>query len=154
MRSEVFVNFLGYKEPNLMYLMRCKGVCRGGEAEHPEGEEANQIACAPTKVHQSDCLCPNQGTPRETERGGPCRPIATEVNRDSGSTNERDPSLIGSLGLTCRYKRFCSAWAAPVGPVQNIFFPIVHNINFSVPIIQQASPTVRQGHQSLYACLW
>ncbi len=26
---------------------------------------------------------------RETERGGPCRPIATEVNRDSGSTHGR-----------------------------------------------------------------
>jgi hypothetical protein len=64
MRSEVFVNFLGYKEPNLMYLMRCKGVCRGGEgAEHPEGgEEANQISCAPTKVHQSDRLSSCQGT--------------------------------------------------------------------------------------------
>ncbi len=47
-----------------MYLMRCKGVCRGGEgAEHPEGgEEANQIACAPTKVHQSDCVSSCQGT--------------------------------------------------------------------------------------------
>jgi hypothetical protein len=26
---------------------------------------------------------------RETERGGPCRPIETEVNRDSGSTYGR-----------------------------------------------------------------
>jgi hypothetical protein len=26
---------------------------------------------------------------RETERGGPCRPIETEVNRDSGSTYDR-----------------------------------------------------------------
>jgi hypothetical protein len=29
------------------------------------------------------------GPPRETERGGPCRPIATEVNRDSESTYDR-----------------------------------------------------------------
>ncbi len=29
------------------------------------------------------------GTSRETERGGPCRPIETEVNRDSGSTYGR-----------------------------------------------------------------
>ena len=29
------------------------------------------------------------GETRETERGGPCRPIETEVNRDSGSTYDR-----------------------------------------------------------------
>jgi hypothetical protein len=29
------------------------------------------------------------GVTRETERGGPCRPIETEVNRDSGSTYGR-----------------------------------------------------------------
>jgi len=28
-------------------------------------------------------------TPRETERGGPCRPIETEVNRDSKNTYDR-----------------------------------------------------------------
>ena len=27
MRSEVFVNFLGYKEPNLIHLPCCKGLC-------------------------------------------------------------------------------------------------------------------------------
>jgi hypothetical protein len=29
------------------------------------------------------------GRTRETERGSPCRPIETEVNRDSGSTYDR-----------------------------------------------------------------
>ncbi len=33
-------------------------------------------------------------------------------------------------------------WSAdPVGPVQNIFFPIVHNFKLSVPIVQLAGPT-------------
>ena len=27
MKDEVFVNFLGYREPNLQYVMRCKGLC-------------------------------------------------------------------------------------------------------------------------------
>jgi hypothetical protein len=36
------------------------------------------------------------GKTRETERGGPCRPIATEVNRDSGSTYGR-VSFLGYL---------------------------------------------------------
>ena len=30
MKSETFVNFLGYKEPNLVHLARCKGMCREG----------------------------------------------------------------------------------------------------------------------------
>ncbi len=34
--------------------------------------------------------------------------VETEVNGDSGSTDERDPSLVGSLGLSCPYKRFLS----------------------------------------------
>jgi hypothetical protein len=36
---------------------------------------------------------------RETERGGPCRPIETEVNRDSGSTYDR-VSFLGYLPKT------------------------------------------------------
>jgi hypothetical protein len=44
--------------------------------------------------------------------------------------------------------------AALVGPVKNIFFPIIHNFYLSVPIVQQAGLTGRQGPQSLYACLW
>ena len=43
MRDELFVNFLGYKEPNLVYLWRCKGVC---------GEAVSPIACAPTKLKE------------------------------------------------------------------------------------------------------
>ncbi len=37
-------------------------------------------------------------TSRETERGGTCRPIATEVNRDSGSTYDR----VSFLGYALR----------------------------------------------------
>ncbi len=34
-----------------MYLMRCKGRCGEGAVQvEGEGEETNQIACAPTKV--------------------------------------------------------------------------------------------------------
>jgi hypothetical protein len=41
LKDELFVNFLGYKEPNLVYLWRCKGVC--GEARSP-------VACSATRV--------------------------------------------------------------------------------------------------------
>lgn len=44
MKDEVFVNFLGYREPNLQYVMRCKGVC---------GESLDsQASCVPTKIVQ------------------------------------------------------------------------------------------------------
>jgi hypothetical protein len=57
--------------------------------------------------------------------------VETEVNGDSKSTNERGPSLVGSLGLTCRYKRFlfclmCSSRS-------------VHNISIHFP--QSPSPS-------------
>jgi len=43
MKSELFVNFLGYREPNLMYIMRCKGLC---------GDEESPTSCAATRVRQ------------------------------------------------------------------------------------------------------
>jgi hypothetical protein len=45
--------------------------------------------------------------------------VETEGNGDSKSMNDRGPSLIGSLGLSCRY---------------NIFFLTVHYFNAFVPI--------------------
>ena len=41
MKSEVLVSFLGYKEPNLMHVMRCKGLCSSGAL--------SPVACVPTK---------------------------------------------------------------------------------------------------------
>jgi hypothetical protein len=48
---------------------------------------------------------------------------------------------------------FCLALAAPVGPVQNIFFLTVHYFNSFVPIVQQAGQAVVQGRLSLNVCL-
>ena len=45
MKEAVFVNFLGYREPNLQYVMRCKGVCGIQETS----SESSQ-ACVPTRV--------------------------------------------------------------------------------------------------------
>ncbi len=38
---------------------------------------------------------------RETREGWPLLTVETEVNGDSKSANERDPSMVGSLGLSC-----------------------------------------------------
>ena len=41
MKKEVLVSFLGYKEPDLMHVMRCKGIC--------SSDAISPVACAPTK---------------------------------------------------------------------------------------------------------
>ncbi len=61
------------------------------------------------------------GRPRENREGWPLLTIETGVNGDSKSTNERGPSLVGSLGLSCRYERFF------------VLIALVHPIFFSSP---------------------
>ncbi len=57
---------------------------------------------------------------RETIEWWPLLNVETEVNGDSKSSKERGPFLVVLSGLSCRYRYFCSALAALVGPVQNI----------------------------------
>ena len=40
-KHELFVNFLGYKGSNMIYLNRCKGLCE------------NNVNCRPSKVRQT-----------------------------------------------------------------------------------------------------
>jgi hypothetical protein len=73
--------------------------------------------------------------------------VETEVNGDSKRTNDRVPSLVGSLdSSSCRYNRFCPALAAPVSLVQNIIFTLL------VPIAHQLGQAGVLGRLSL--CLW
>jgi hypothetical protein len=63
------------------------------------------------------------------------------------------------VGLVVPEKEiFCSGLAAPVGPVQNIFFLTVHYFTSFVPIAQQAGQAAGQapvlGRLSLCMCLW
>jgi hypothetical protein len=59
---------------------------------------------------------------RETRQGRPLFTVETEANGDSRSTYERNPSLVGSLGSLCRYKRFlsCLGFSSRPSTVQNI----------------------------------
>jgi hypothetical protein len=41
MKKELLVSFMGYKEPDLMHVMRCKGICPNGAM--------SPVACVPTK---------------------------------------------------------------------------------------------------------
>jgi hypothetical protein len=54
---------------------------------------------------------------------------------------------------TCK-RDFYPALAAPVGPVQNIFFLTAHYFNLCAPIAQQPGYAVVQGRPSPNMCLW
>jgi hypothetical protein len=51
--------------------------------------------------------------------------------------------LVGSLGLSCRYKRLCSV------QLKKILFLTIHYLNPSVPIAWQAGQAVVLGRLSL-----
>jgi hypothetical protein len=70
--------------------------------------------------------------------GRPLPTVETEVNGDSKSTNESDPSLVSSLDLSDLYERFGSALAALVGPVENCVFLTVHHLIPFVPLTRWA----------------
>ncbi len=77
-------------------------------------------------------------------KGSKLLTFETEANGDSKSTNERGPpSLVGCT------RDFCSALAALVGPVQNIYFLNVHFFSSFVPIAQQAGQAAVLGRLSL-----
>ncbi len=48
----------------------------------------------------------DQVWPERLESGGRLPTVETEVHGDSKSTNERGPSLVGSVGFSCWYTRF------------------------------------------------
>jgi hypothetical protein len=87
---------------------------------------------------------------RKTREGWPLLTVETEVNGDSelGSTNERGPFLIGSLGLSCRYNRFLSFLGCSSRPSATYFFLAVHFFNSFVLNAHQAGQAA-----VLVACL-
>ncbi len=61
---------------------------------------------------------------RETREGWPLLAVETEVNGESENTNERGPSLGGSLGLSCRYKNFFSCLGCSSRPSKKFIFSL------------------------------
>ncbi len=94
---------------------------------------------------------------RETRKGWHLLTVETEVNGDSKSTNERDPSLVGSSAMSCRYKYksflFCLGCSSRPS-TKYIFFLAVHYFNAFISIAQQAGQAVMLGCLSLSMCLW
>jgi hypothetical protein len=60
---------------------------------------------------------------RETRKGRPLLTVETEVNGDSKNINERGPALVGSLGLSYRYKIFMLCLGCSSRPSKKYFFP-------------------------------
>ncbi len=93
--------------------------------------------------------------PKETREGWPLLTIETKGNGDSKSTNQRGPSLVGSLGLSCRrYKRFLFCLGCYSLPSTKYFFLTVHYFNSFVPIAEQVGQAAVLGHLPLSVCLW
>ncbi len=61
--------------------------------------------------------------PERVERGGPLLSVETEVKGDSKSTNDRDPSLVGSFGLVLLVQRFLSYLGCSSQHSTKYFFP-------------------------------
>jgi hypothetical protein len=73
--------------------------------------------------------------------------VETKVNRDSKSTNERGPSLVGSLDLSCLG---CNS-----RPSTKYLFHCTNTVfQFLVPFAQQAGQAAVPGRLSLSMCLW
>ncbi len=71
--------------------------------------------------------------------------LKTEMNGGSKSTNERGPSQIGSLGLSCRYKRFLFCLGCSSQPSTKYIFLSGHYINFLFPTAQASWAGSRAG---------
>jgi hypothetical protein len=95
---------------------------------------------------------------RETREGWPLPSVETEANGDSrsSSTHERGPSLlVGSLGLSCQYKRLLSCLGYSIRPSSKyIFLLTVHYFTSLVPLARQAGQAVVLRRPSLKICLW
>ncbi len=63
----------------------------------------------------------------------PLLTVETEVNWDYKSTNERGPFLVGSLVLSCWYKRFLFCPGCSSRPSTKYFFLTAHFFNSFVP---------------------
>ncbi len=82
---------------------------------------------------------------RDYREGWSLLTVETEVNGDSKSTIERGPSLVGSLGSSCRYKRlFILPWL--LWSAQKKYF-------FPYRTLFQPGQAVVQGRLSLNVCL-
>jgi hypothetical protein len=73
-----------------------------------------------------------EALPGRPERVVPAA-VETEANGEILSANERGPSLVGSLGSSCRYKRLLSCLGCSGQPSIKIFFLYRTKFEFVCP---------------------
>jgi hypothetical protein len=88
------------------------------------------------------------GRTRENREGWPLLTVETKVNGDIGL------SMVGSLGLSCRYKRFLFSLGCSSRLSTKYFFLTIRYFNSFVPIAQQPGQAVVLGILSLSLYLW
>jgi hypothetical protein len=94
----------------------------------------------------------SNANPRKTREGWPLLTVETEA---WGLKEYKGPSLVGSLGLSRRYKICLSCLGCFIRPCTKYFFSSPYTIFTSfVSIAQQAEQTVVPGHLSPNMCLW
>jgi hypothetical protein len=71
--------------------------------------------------------------------------VENEASGDSWSTNERGPSLIGSLGSSCWYNRFLSCFGCSSQPSTKCNFPHRTLFHFISPLRPATWPVARQS---------
>ncbi len=85
----------------------------------------------------------------ETRERWPLLIVEVKVNGDSKSTNERGPSMVGSLGLSCQYKTFMFCLSSTTQPSTK-YFSSPHTFSLYVsPDPQQPGQAVALGRLSL-----
>jgi hypothetical protein len=80
---------------------------------------------------------------RETRERWPLLTVETEVNEDSKRANERCPFLVGSLDLSCRYKRFLFFLGCSSRPSTNILIFYTSSIPLSPSLSKPGRPPCR-----------
>ncbi len=71
----------------------------------------------------------------------PLLTVETEGKGYSKRTNERDPFLVGSLGLPCLYKRFLFSLGCSSRPSSKYFF----SSTFLIPLFPIAQPAGQEA---------
>jgi hypothetical protein len=91
--------------------------------------------------------------PRETRDGWHLLTVETQVNGTQRVQLKRVLPWLAHWACRAGTRDLCSALAALVGPVQNIFSLNVHYFNSFFPIAQQAGQAAVLGHLSLSICV-
>ena len=128
MRSEIFVNLLGYKEPNLLYLMRCKGQCSNTNSP---------LSCRATKVREKKVKMMLRSYLTGKEPVDKVKELILDEHEECGCQCSRDlaEDCAGRFNeVTCECE--CSVWSLGIeknfASLEETHFGILRIVNVKV----------------------